>query len=451
MKKKNSKKAFTLVELLAVIVILGILLLVAIPNVSKIIETSKKNSYLDATKMAVNAVMTEADLAKSGESEDEVFHFNGSGYCIFNFKDLDYSSGKVDGSGYVKVTKKTDGTYDYQIYSTNGELHISGVKFTDLNLEGIIDANGEYKTKTYYDGFESGSSCLNAETESVVAGTPATSTEVVYIKEWESYDVVFKDASGNILKMTKVIEGNPIPQFDPTPPSGKVFDKWNVVSGTYNVTEGVKGNLTLQVVWKDAGSGGSSSGTTSSKCPKYALLKFPNLDGGYEEFYVMDSGMSSNRLILLSKNGLIGSSGNVRQAESTGANTYAAGTFVLKHNSTEHDNYINNYKEYLTRMGLNVLSVNSFTVDTLSYYCNGVSAVCTTKSFYCYPEATSILDFGNNVWGEYNPCSSSGYAAYMTYFKSTNEARIFVSSSSTATYAVRPVVILNRSSVSQCN
>lgn len=56
--KKLNKKGFTLVEILAVVIIMGVLLLVAIPMVGKYIEESRKNTYVTAAKNLVDAVAT---------------------------------------------------------------------------------------------------------------------------------------------------------------------------------------------------------------------------------------------------------------------------------------------------------------------------------------------------------------------------------------------------------
>ena len=62
---KNNKKGFTLVELLAVIVILGILLLVAVPSVSNIIKSSKQGVAKDEAMQVLN-MMNTCSLAKLG-------------------------------------------------------------------------------------------------------------------------------------------------------------------------------------------------------------------------------------------------------------------------------------------------------------------------------------------------------------------------------------------------
>lgn len=55
-----NKKGFTLIELLAVIVILGIILGIAIPKVSQYINKTRKDSFVSAARLFIDAVRDDA-------------------------------------------------------------------------------------------------------------------------------------------------------------------------------------------------------------------------------------------------------------------------------------------------------------------------------------------------------------------------------------------------------
>ena len=61
-----NKKGFTLIELLAVIIILGILMIIAIPSVTKYINDSRKNTYIDTAKELIGAAR---NLVNDGKLE----------------------------------------------------------------------------------------------------------------------------------------------------------------------------------------------------------------------------------------------------------------------------------------------------------------------------------------------------------------------------------------------
>ena len=64
---KNNKAAFTLIELLAVVVILGILMLIAIPNTISVIDQNKKTEYIENAKTFVSLVQNKVQVDKSLE------------------------------------------------------------------------------------------------------------------------------------------------------------------------------------------------------------------------------------------------------------------------------------------------------------------------------------------------------------------------------------------------
>lgn len=86
--KKINDKGFTLIELLAVIVIMGILMMVAIPAVSRTIENSRKDTFMDIAK-------SYADAAKTLWSADGLS-------CTVNGESL-ISSATPDGEYYIEI------------------------------------------------------------------------------------------------------------------------------------------------------------------------------------------------------------------------------------------------------------------------------------------------------------------------------------------------------------
>ena len=47
---KNSNAGFTMIELLAAVVVLGILMIVAVPTVTNVLNDSKNKTYIDDSK-----------------------------------------------------------------------------------------------------------------------------------------------------------------------------------------------------------------------------------------------------------------------------------------------------------------------------------------------------------------------------------------------------------------
>ena len=56
MKKNDTKKGFTLIELIAVIAILGILAVIIVPNIMNYTKSAKKSNVVSDAKVVVNAI-----------------------------------------------------------------------------------------------------------------------------------------------------------------------------------------------------------------------------------------------------------------------------------------------------------------------------------------------------------------------------------------------------------
>lgn len=119
MVRVKNKNGFTLVELLAVIVIMGILMMVAIPSITRTIENSRKETFVDIAKSYANAARTlwASDNLLCGSENLYASAMNDGDYYILidtaNMPTvlLDQggksSWGNRDVKGYVRVNVKT--------------------------------------------------------------------------------------------------------------------------------------------------------------------------------------------------------------------------------------------------------------------------------------------------------------------------------------------------------
>ena len=129
-------KGFTLVELLAVIAILAILVIIALPNVLKMFNDSKKNSFLteaktlysEVSKKYISETMKGNKLTYISSEDDTKLEMTGRDlqYCVL-----------LNTDGSVKSMKVSNGEWIAELPS--------GKKITDLNSSDLKDVPSGYK------------------------------------------------------------------------------------------------------------------------------------------------------------------------------------------------------------------------------------------------------------------------------------------------------------------
>lgn len=154
-----NRKGFTLVELLAVIVILAVLALVAMPNVTKLMESSRKNAFVTETiEFAKQATTAYTDMQISGSVAGGADLYMPS--TTFQYKQLDYNYfcisyarlaqsyiSKSNGDDYkgiiemfIPTSTNTTGKSVTLVSITNGKYAANRVSLTKLSKGNYTEA-----------------------------------------------------------------------------------------------------------------------------------------------------------------------------------------------------------------------------------------------------------------------------------------------------------------------
>ena len=149
MKKRNG---FTLVELLAVIVILAIILVIAVPQIINTIRDSKISSFKSSAMMVASAAETQYLTAKlqgkvktgkptSAPAEGD-FYLGGSA-----------ADAQVDCSGlsWTGLNSTDYNTCTYYIDTTNGKAHVSLTGKTTGKFKGCTTSDATKTSATVND------------------------------------------------------------------------------------------------------------------------------------------------------------------------------------------------------------------------------------------------------------------------------------------------------------
>lgn len=127
----NKNSGFTLVELLAVITVLGLLLTIAIPRIGNIIDDSKRNSFLgEAQAVYRTAKMKALDLANDGSGG--IIDSKGSTKLDMKGNKLDYCV-IVDETATITSITVSNGTYIVSGNSNFMSLDVTSVTNGNMN------------------------------------------------------------------------------------------------------------------------------------------------------------------------------------------------------------------------------------------------------------------------------------------------------------------------------
>lgn len=127
----NKNSGFTLVELLAVITILGLLLTIAVPKMNNVMNESKRNSFLgEAQAVYRTAKMKALDLANEGNGG--VIDSKGSTKLDMKGNKLDYCV-IVDETATITSITVSNGTYIVSGDSNFMSLDVTSVTNGNMN------------------------------------------------------------------------------------------------------------------------------------------------------------------------------------------------------------------------------------------------------------------------------------------------------------------------------
>ena len=138
---RKKKNAFTLIELLAVIVILAVILVIAIPRILDVIETSKKDSFKTSAQIIADSAEKKYVENKLNNIDEEITCEN-----VTKLSKEDYESCKItfDNEGNAKVTIEGKGKFkDLAICNgTKTSVELSDTCSTDAKYFAYEDVEG---------------------------------------------------------------------------------------------------------------------------------------------------------------------------------------------------------------------------------------------------------------------------------------------------------------------
>lgn len=135
----NRKKGFTLIELLAVIALLSILFILAIPGVLELYNNAKDSTFIDQARSIFNTAEKQylSEQISELNSNSEYCHgVNSDGKTLeLNGNSSVYYDVKLDESGKVIKLVVSDGAMSYEFNSNDNKKFIDAVDIVNNSNE----------------------------------------------------------------------------------------------------------------------------------------------------------------------------------------------------------------------------------------------------------------------------------------------------------------------------
>ncbi len=147
-------KGFTMIELLATIVILGIIMMIAVPSVTNVLTKNKKQTFINDAKKFIALSQQEA-RKNSYKYKCYTLNKTSSQDGCYNISTQDIEKSPYD-KKYLESSKvcqyQLNGKYYYKVYLTDGNKSIEGlIKIADKDkaLLGKFNNIDEESNKKY--------------------------------------------------------------------------------------------------------------------------------------------------------------------------------------------------------------------------------------------------------------------------------------------------------------
>ena len=255
MKKKN---AFTLVELLAVIVILAVILVIAVPQVLDVIESSKKGSIESTVKLIANTAEKKyAEMLINGETVTGTLNCNE----VVELSTSDYSNCTVlfDNEGKASVT--VTGIGKFEGYTcTNGTKENANCTKGEVN--NIINENAISYIENLYNTAATENGLVKDDTDDQNIRYAGSDEDV---KNYVSFDGDVWRIIGIVDGKVKLVKEESIGYYswDSSPSNmntGQGYNIWETIDGKIKADGTTKADL--NILLNDGYYGGSYSNIT---------------------------------------------------------------------------------------------------------------------------------------------------------------------------------------------